>query len=90
MAWWWVAGAAVVALGIGLYRVGQEVVPLRESIIRLRQEMGYFQVDDETRVHAQRVATKLPSAWKWRLFLPDGRSYRIHCFVGVAPDLGCR
>ncbi len=75
----------IAALGIGLYRAGQEVVPLREALRRLREEMGYFQVDDDSRIHVKQVSTKLPSAWKWRLLLPEGRTYNVRYFCGSAP-----
>lgn len=75
----------IAALGIGLYRAGQEVVPLREALRGLREEMGYFHVDDASRIHVKQVSTKLPSAWKWRLFLPAGVTYNVRCFCGSAP-----
>jgi hypothetical protein len=75
----------IAALGVGLYRAGQEVVPLREALRGLREEMGYFHVDDESRFHVKQVSTKLPGAWKWRLFLPEGRTYSLRCFCGAAP-----
>jgi hypothetical protein len=77
---------AVAALSIGLWQAGREVLPLREEIARLRQELGYFQVGDQTKIHIHRVKGKVPNAWQWRLFLPRSRQYTLHCFHGRAPD----
>jgi hypothetical protein len=76
----------VSALGVGLYRAGEEVVPLRESIARLRKELGYFPVDDVTKTHARRVRVKIPTAFQWRLFLTGSQPYALRYFVGAAPD----
>ncbi len=76
----------VAALGVGLYRAGQEVVPLRASINRLRSELGYFSVPETTKTYVRRTKSKLPRAWQWRLALPPGRHYALRVYVGAAPD----
>jgi hypothetical protein len=78
--------STIVALAIGLYRTGQEVVPLRASITRLRKEIGYFPVDDESQVHVRRSSVKIPTAWEWRISLPTPSVYSLRFFAGEAPD----
>jgi hypothetical protein len=59
------------ALAISLWQIGQDIVPLRNTIRELREELGQFNVADLKRVHVQRGETVTGSTWKWRIYLPD-------------------
>jgi hypothetical protein len=59
------------ALAVSLWQMGQDIVPLRNTIRELREELGQFNVADFTRVHVQRGETVSGTVWKWRIYLPD-------------------
>lgn len=64
------------ALAISLYQMGQDVVPLRNTVKDLREELGQFNVADLKRAHVRRGETVTSTAWKWRIYLPDQFSLR--------------
>jgi hypothetical protein len=46
--------------------------------------LGQLTIDDATRVHGIQVPTR-DGTWKWRLYFPSGRKYRLHCYTGSIP-----
>jgi hypothetical protein len=76
----------VVACGVGLWETARQVTPLRQEVARVREELGYFPIDDPNRILIKRLRSKVPNAWQWRLYLPPGRQYSVNCFHGRAPD----
>lgn len=76
----------IAALSVGLWQTGREVLPLREEVARVRKELGYFPVDDPSKIQIRRLRGKVPNAWRWRLYLPRSRSYTLYTFHGAAPD----
>jgi hypothetical protein len=75
------------ALSVSLWQMGQDIVPLRNTLRDLRQELGQFNVADFDRVHVQRGETVTGSAWKWRLYLPQRGEYRLCVGEGNWPEL---
>ena len=65
-----------------------ENVQLRQENARLRNEAGELTIEPgtEDQIHAIGVPTVEQLAWKWRVYVPPGRNYRIHVASGkVAP-----
>jgi hypothetical protein len=67
----------VVGLAIIVAQLWSEVGPLRSELRRLRDEVGALSIDDPTKPCAIAVRTTDDFTWKWRLFIPDGRSYKL-------------
>ncbi|MEN0109187.1 MAG: hypothetical protein AAF805_00545 [Planctomycetota bacterium] len=68
---------AVVALAATVALQWQELGPLRAENRRLRDEVGELSIDDPAKLHAIRVDTGEPRTWKWRVWVPDGKAYRV-------------
>lgn len=67
----------VVAMGITIATLWRELAPLRAENRRLRDEVGELSIEDRTKLHAIRVANTGELIWKWRVWLPAGRRYRL-------------
>jgi hypothetical protein len=66
----------IVGLSIAVTQLWREVGPLRAKVSLLRNETGRLSVDDPTQIHAIEVRTSEPLLWKWRVWVPDGRTGR--------------
>lgn len=77
----------IIALSVTLWRTGYEVMPLRTQAKQLRQELGQFFVEDQTRIHAQGAQGVYSRVWKWQLFLPTGKSYVLNIYEGQMPEI---
>src|SRR5688500_3942876 len=53
-----------------------------DELIELRKEAGYLTIDDDARIHAVRLPTLEALEWRWRLYLPPGRSYGLYALCG--------
>ncbi len=78
----------VVALGVTVYLLYQEVAPLRAEVKRLRDEVGELHVEDKSKVHAIRVETDNELEWKWRIWVPVGAIYNLRGFGDEIPNDG--
>ena len=83
-----VLATTIVALSVVLWRVGNEVVPLRAEVKRLRNEVGELVVEDETKICAIQVRTDDDLTWKWRIWIPPGKKYKLKCTAGRIPKEG--
>lgn len=50
---------------------------MRDELQALRDETGQLTISDEEQIHAIQIATDYPLAWKWRVFIPEGRQVRL-------------
>lgn len=75
----------IVSLGVTVYMLYQEVAPLRAEVKRLRDEVGELHIEDKTKLHAIRVETENELEWKWRIWLPEGTSYKLRGFGDDIP-----
>lgn len=78
----------IVALAIGIAQIWREVGPLRAEVRRLRDEVGALSVADPTKPCAIRVRTTDEFTWKWRLWIPEGRSYVLKHASDKIPKQG--
>src|SRR3954470_7646684 len=44
---------------------------------KLRAELGYLEITDQSQIHAIQVPSVESMFWKWRLHLPAGRQYSL-------------
>jgi hypothetical protein len=57
-----------------------ELHRVRQESRRLRDELGYLSISDERELHAIALASDLgyvSKRWKWRLYFPAGRQFRV-------------
>jgi hypothetical protein len=78
----------IVGMSIVIVQLWREVGPLRKEVQGLRNEMGVLVVDDPAKIHAIQVNTRDELTWKWRVWIPAGRSYVIHTFSDGIPKNG--
>jgi hypothetical protein len=72
----------IVALSVTVGMLYRELVPMRQELARLRQETGRLDIGDPTRLHAIRVNTDNDLEWRWRIWVPEGLSYRVRVVGG--------
>jgi hypothetical protein len=68
----------IVGMAIVIAQLWREVGPAREEIKRLRAEVGHLSIDDPKKAYAIAVPTSEEDTWKWRIYLPPGRTYTLH------------
>jgi hypothetical protein len=77
--------AALLLTVVILYR---ELIPLRQEVARLRDEVGELYVVDETKPHAIQAETDNVLEWRWRIWVPKGIKYRVRVYGGLVPAAG--
>jgi hypothetical protein len=73
------------ALAVALWRMGEEVVPLRASIRELREELGLITVDDSKDLMIRRGESIVSGAWKWRVHCPQ--EYQLRMAEGTFSEM---
>lgn len=68
----------IAALALAVWRLSAELVPLRVENRRLRNGVGELTVEDESLLHAIKIEQPDDYTWKWRVWIPKGRAYRLH------------
>lgn len=79
---------AIIALSLSVAMLYHKITPLREEVARLRDEVGELNVGDAKLLHIIRVDTDNELEWKWRIWLPEGASYRMRAHGGPVPKEG--
>jgi hypothetical protein len=79
---------ALLACGITIAQLWREVGPLREKNRGLRDEVGRFSIDDPTKTNVIEVRTTVDFTWKWRVWIPEGRAYRLQMATEDIPKTG--
>lgn len=68
----------------------RELYHVRQEAKRLRDELGYLTIADESKLHAIAIAAEegyFSKRWRWRIYFPAGREYRVcHKFVDLPTD----
>jgi len=78
----------IISLSVALWRVGSEVVPLREEVRELRNELGILQINESDKIHAIRVETFEDSFYRFRIYLPKGKQYTFNYAYSDIPVEG--
>lgn len=78
----------IVGLSITVMQLWRELVPLRVELRELRDEVGRLSVDDPTKPYAIQVRSPDEHAWKWRIWIPEDRSYLLKFTSERIPKLG--
>lgn len=79
---------ALLACGITIFRLWHEVGPLHVEVRQLRNETGRLSIDDASKPHVVQVRTNDEFTWKWRVWIPEGRAYRLQLATQDIPKTG--
>lgn len=65
----------------------RELGPLRKEVAQYRQELGLLTIEESERdkIHAIRVESELKHEWRYRIYLPEGKQYRLRAAQGTLP-----
>lgn len=66
------------------------VESLRQENDRLRAEIGYLTITDRKKVHALGQRSLSEYHWRWRVYLPPGKQWRLCQALGKIPRHGDR
>jgi hypothetical protein len=94
--------AAIVCVAAAFYGVRRrEAIAIRElesvraqakqqeeTIERLRAELGYLTIGDKGKIHALQLPTHDEYHWKWRVYLPPERRWKLFGGTGNVPSQG--
>jgi hypothetical protein len=80
--------ATIIALSVTVAILYRELGPLRGAVSRLRAEVGELEITDPTKLHAIRVDAENDLEWKWRIWIPEGKTYRLRGHGGPVPKEG--
>jgi len=75
----------IAAMGVAIWQLSEELQPLRNEVVRLRQEQGRLTITDPNKIYAIRVMTDEPDTWKWRVYLPPNKKYSMHTRLHTVP-----
>jgi hypothetical protein len=78
----------IVGMAIVIAQLWHEVGPLRKEVRALRNEVGRLSIDDRTKIHAMSVHTDEELTWKWRIWIPEGKTVTTHLQWGQVPRTG--
>ena len=78
----------ILGMAIVIAQLWREVGPMRVQLRQLRDEVGRLTIDDPTKFHAIRVRSDNDYLWKWRVWVPEGREYRINMATQGIPKDG--
>lgn len=78
----------ILGMAIVLVQLWREVKPMRTQLRQLRDEVGRLSIDDPAKFHAIRVRSDNDYLWKWRVWVPEGREYRIYLATEDIPKEG--
>jgi hypothetical protein len=73
-------GTMLLVLGLALVTVSHVYTSVKlrqanESVKQLREEVGYLDIEDPTKVHVLALETTEPDTWRWRVYIPKGNTY---------------
>ncbi len=65
-----------------------ELSTLRKEVSHLREEAGYFDIKDPTKVYVKALRSLEPMNYRWRIYLPPNISWSRRMAVGKIPATG--
>jgi len=84
----------IVAMSVVLWKLNSQISPLRDEVLRLREQTGRLAIVDQTKIHAIALPEYQTLTWTYRVYLPSGRNYFAACKIndlplgGVLPQIG--
>jgi hypothetical protein len=84
--------AALVLTSVLMYRrmivAEQKTEAAEQEMNKLRNAAGYLKIEDKTLLYAIALETYEPLTWRWRVYLPAGRTYSWRIISGNIPPDG--
>ncbi|MEM6474074.1 MAG: hypothetical protein AAF802_31275 [Planctomycetota bacterium] len=77
-----------IALAIALVMSRMEIEELRNELVTYRNEMRQLTIEDENLIHAIQIPGFGRKAWRWRVYLPEDKEYRIRLAFDDIPQRG--
>lgn len=65
-----------------------QLASVQDELQKYRDELGYLTITDPNKVHAIGVRTPGRLQWRWRVWLPGNRRFRLHTATGGVPQDG--
>ena len=78
----------IVALSVTVAMLYRAIGPMRQELLQLRNEVGRLHIEDPTKLHAMQVQTDNELEWKWRIWVPEGKGYRVRSHGGLVAKEG--
>lgn len=78
----------IVALAVTVALLYCQLAPLRSEVRQLREETGQLVIEDRAKLHVIGIETYNDWAWKWRLWVPVGRTVQLHFAAKEIPKQG--
>lgn len=90
--WNWSLGTLLLFLVIGVLAFSHittslQLAEARRELEKYRYEYGHLVVGDDSRPHLLEYAEQ-SNPWKWHVYLPEGKSYKMKCGIGKVPHQG--
>jgi hypothetical protein len=90
-----ILAATIVCLLVALWATSRrlqetrlELALAQDELQKYRNELGYLTISDSNKVHAIGVRTPGRLRWRWRVYLPENRRFRLHTVTGGVPKDG--
>ncbi len=56
----------------------EQLTAAQKEIQQLRNEVGYLELGDKTKVHVVAAPTHLDLVWRWKVYVPDGANLKAY------------
>ena len=85
-----IVGLAVSHVGTSsqLRKASESNAKLTAQNSALRRELGYFDVEDPSKIYVLNLPTLEAYTWRWRMYVPKGHALTIHQAFSDIPEAG--
>ena len=78
----------IIALGLSFWIAKRRSEEIRSLHERLRDEFADFVIDDASHDKLHAMLAPTDKLGRWRLFVPEGKHFRLNVYSGVIPATG--
>ena len=78
----------IVAMSLALGLAYRELIPLRREVKRLRDQAGILTIEENSKLNAIAIETYTPIAWKWKVWIPADKHFRLRFAAKEVPIRG--
>ncbi len=68
----------IVSLAVSHWRMSANLREAESELQRFQDAFGQLTIQDESKFHAISIPTGIEGQWRWRVYTPQGKRYRIH------------
>lgn len=73
------------ALALVVFVQWRDLTALRQELRGSREQLGNLSIDNSSHAYAIRVQQPDPNLWRWRVYVPPNRNYRLMQVQGMIP-----